>query len=55
MGYGNKIFQAACQELERRKRQAEELADRGRERFYEPPGPPRRCFPAGTCGRKSPG
>lgn len=35
MGYGNKIFQAACQELERRKRQAEELADRGRERFYE--------------------
>lgn len=69
MGYGNKIFQAACQELERRKRQAEELADRGRERFYEqcpgpgrfgrrwprtPPGPPRRCFPAGTCGRKSP-
>ena len=28
MGYGNKIFQAACQELERRKRQAEELADR---------------------------
>ena len=26
MGYGNKIFQAACQELERRKRQAEELA-----------------------------
>lgn len=33
MGYGNKIFQAACQELERRKRQAEELADRGRERF----------------------
>lgn len=35
MGYGNKIFQAACQELERRKRQAEELADRGRDRFYE--------------------
>lgn len=34
MGYGNKIFQAACQELERRRRQAEETADRAREQFY---------------------
>lgn len=49
MGYGNKIFQAACQELERRKRQAEELADRGRERILRavPPGP-------GDSGRRWP-
>lgn len=35
MGYGNKTYQAACQELEQRKRQAEEQAELGRERFYE--------------------
>ena len=29
MGYGNKIFQAACQELEQRKRRAEEKAEQG--------------------------
>lgn len=34
MGYGNKIYQAAAQELERRKRQAEDTAEKGRERFY---------------------
>ena len=34
MGYGNKIFQAACQELEQRKRRAEEKAEQGRARFY---------------------
>ena len=34
MGYGRKTYQAALQELEMRKRQAEERADLGRERFY---------------------
>ena len=34
MGYGNRIFQAACQELEQRKRRAEEKAEQGRARFY---------------------
>ncbi len=34
MGYGNKTYQAALQELEMRKRQAEEKADQARERFY---------------------
>ena len=64
MGYGNKIFQAACQELEQRKRRAEEKAEQGRARFYhqcprareirEEMGPPGLCFPAGTCAPKSP-
>lgn len=35
MGYGNKTYLAAYQELEQRKRLAEEKADQGRERFYE--------------------
>lgn len=34
MGYGRKIYEAACQELEQRKRQAEEQASQNRERFY---------------------
>lgn len=35
MGYGNKTYLAAYQELEQRKRLAEEKAEQGRERFYE--------------------
>lgn len=35
MGYGAKIYQAACQELEIRRRQAEETAQDNLERFFE--------------------
>ncbi len=35
MGYGAKIYQAACQELEVRRRQAEETAQDNLERFFE--------------------
>lgn len=35
MGYGNKTYLAAYQELEQRKRLAEEKAEQERERFYE--------------------
>lgn len=35
MGYGNKTYQEACLELERRKRQAEDASEQGRDRFYE--------------------
>ena len=35
MGYGAKIYQAACQELENRRRQAEETAQDNLERFFE--------------------
>ena len=35
MGYGVKIYQAACKELEDRRRRAEEKAAACRERFFE--------------------
>ena len=35
MGYGNRIYQAACLELEQRRRLAEEAAGERREAFYE--------------------
>lgn len=66
MGYGVKIYQAACKELEDRRRRAEEKAAACRERFFEDaPGPRKsgrrwpatplgqrgQCSPAGTCAR----